>query len=78
MHLSNRTGMTQVEINSCWREALRHENAHRTLNEDFDFNPKNLMAVSTKPGTDNSMPHEEVVTRQELQNKFADTQKFPK
>ena len=46
MHLSARTGMTQVEINACWREALKHENAHRSLNEDFDFNPKNLIAIT--------------------------------
>ena len=51
MHFSSRTGMTQVEINACWREALKHENAHRQLNEDFDFNPKNLIAITQKVNT---------------------------
>ena len=50
-----RVGMTQVEVsfflesdpdwssqeNACWRERVKHENAKKILNENFDFNPKN-------------------------------------
>ena len=38
---AGRAGMTQVEINACWVEAVRKENKGRVLNENFDFNPKN-------------------------------------
>merc|ERR1719446_452087 len=81
MHLSNRTGLTQVEINSCWREALRHEKAHQSLNENFDFNPKNLYAVSQKPTQQKSNSEdtqEEMYQTQMLQSKLAETGKIPK
>merc|ERR1719468_1456570 len=44
-----RAGMTQVEINACWVEACRKENKGRILKEQFDFNPKNLIAITEKP-----------------------------
>merc|ERR1712060_314495 len=44
-----RVGMTQVEENACWRERVAHENKKSVLNENFDFNPKNLIAISEKP-----------------------------
>mmetsp|Transcript_18944 Transcript_18944/g.25667 ORF Transcript_18944/g.25667 Transcript_18944/m.25667 type:complete len:158 (+) Transcript_18944:44-517(+) len=46
---AGRAGMTQVEINACWVEAVRKENKGRILNENFDFNPKNLIAITQKP-----------------------------
>ena len=30
-----------AQENACWRERVKHENAKQTLNENFDFNPKN-------------------------------------
>ena len=43
--------MSQVDINACWREAVRKEKEGRTLNETFTFNPKNLIAITEKPTT---------------------------
>ena len=49
MYLQNKSsGMNAVEINACWREALKKENHGRVLKTDFDFNPKNLAVVTTK------------------------------
>ena len=41
--------MNQVEWNSIFREHVGKEKKHAFLNENFDFNPKNLFAVSEKP-----------------------------
>ena len=38
---AGRAGMTQVEINACWVEAVKKESRGRILKEEFDFNPKN-------------------------------------
>ena len=40
--------MNQVEINACWREAMKKEGHGRVLKQDFDFNPKNLAVVTEK------------------------------
>lgn len=41
--------MNAVEVNACWVEAIRRENKERTLNENFQMNPKNLIILSDKP-----------------------------
>ena len=82
MHLSARTGMSQVEINACWREALKKENRGRIMKEDFDFNPKNLIAITEKPTTVRNVPEAEMeATKKDLailQEKLAETAKVPK
>ena len=50
MYLNNKSnGMNQVEINACWRESVRKEGIGRILHEKFDFDPKNLIAITEKP-----------------------------
>ena len=44
---AGRAGMTQVEINACWVEAVRKESKGRILNEQFDFNPKNCKSQTS-------------------------------
>ena len=44
-----RREVNQVEYNSIFREHVAKEKKHAYLNENFDFNPKNLFAVSEKP-----------------------------
>ena len=48
-----RQNLNQVEINAQWEEAVRKENKGRILNENFDFNPKNLVVITEKP----TQPH---------------------
>ncbi len=38
-----------VADNSIFREKVRAEKKHAFLNENFDFNPKNLICVTEKP-----------------------------
>ena len=38
-----------VVDNSIFREKVRAEKKHATLNENFDFNPKNLICITEKP-----------------------------
>ena len=82
MHLSSRTGMTQVEINSCWREALRKENHKRVINEEFDFNPKSLIAITPKVNSCTKSKAKDLDKEREelavLQAKLAHTIKPPK
>lgn len=47
-----RKQMDQVTINSIFREHVKKEKQHAVLNENFDFNPKNLFAVTEKPTKD--------------------------
>eukprot|EP00347_Sterkiella_histriomuscorum_P020511 403337519 len=44
-----RRQMNAVEKNACWVEAIKNESKGRLLNENFDFNPKNLVLLSEKP-----------------------------
>jgi len=44
-----RREVNQVEYNSIFREHVAKEKKHAYLNENFDFNPKNLFAVTEKP-----------------------------
>ena len=39
----------EVKHLAIFRESVRREMKHRTLNENFDFNPKNLIAITDKP-----------------------------
>ena len=45
----SRKNMNQVEVNALWREAVKKESRGRILNENFDFNPKNLLIITDKP-----------------------------
>ena len=45
----SRKNMNQVELNAQWEESVRKEMRGRVLNENFDFNPKNLRVISNKP-----------------------------
>ena len=45
----SRRQMDQVQINSIFREHVKKEKHHAVLNENFDFNPKYLFAVTEKP-----------------------------
>ena len=47
----SRKNLNQVEINAQWNEAVKKEMRGRVLNENFDFNPKNLIVISDKPTT---------------------------
>ena len=38
-----------VVDNAIFREKVRQEKRHSHINENFDFNPKNLIAVTDKP-----------------------------
>ena len=44
-----RKNLNQVEIDAQWIEAVRKEGRGRILNENFDFNPKNLLVITAKP-----------------------------
>ena len=46
---ANRKNLNQVELNAQWEESCRKENRGRILNENFDFNPKNLNVITGKP-----------------------------
>ena len=50
-----RKNMNQVEINAQWEEAVKKENRGRILNENFDFNPKNLLVITDKPTSTNKL-----------------------
>ena len=39
----------EVQDNAIFRESVRREQQHAFLNENFDFNPKNLIAITEKP-----------------------------
>merc|ERR1712147_29589 len=39
----------QVEVNAIFRDHVKKEKKHAYLNENFDFNPKYLAAVTDKP-----------------------------
>jgi hypothetical protein len=39
----------EVQDNAIFRESVRREQLHASLNENFDFNPKNLFAITDKP-----------------------------
>lgn len=41
--------MNQVELNAQWEESVKKEMRGRVLNEQFDFNPKNLRVIANKP-----------------------------
>ena len=45
----SRQNLNQVEINAQWEEAVKKEMRGRVLNENFDFNPKNLLVITDKP-----------------------------
>ena len=47
--------MNQVEINAQWEEAVKKESRGRILNENFDFNPKNLLVITDKPTSINKL-----------------------
>jgi hypothetical protein len=51
----SRKNMNQVEINAQWEEAVKKESRGRILNENFDFNPKNLLVITDKPTSINKM-----------------------
>jgi hypothetical protein len=51
--------MNQVEINAQWEEAVKKESRGRILNENFDFNPKNLLVITEKPTTNKLSGQEE-------------------
>ena len=38
-----------VQDNSIFREKVKKEKQFARLNENFDFNPKNLLVISDKP-----------------------------
>jgi hypothetical protein len=82
MYLGRTCTLDAVSINACWREALRNESKHHVLQETFDFNPKNLMAVTQKPTQAFKMSSSEGKGTQEelemLRTKLNETAKVPK
>ena len=42
-------------MNAQWEEAVKKETRGRILNENFDFNPKNLLVITDKPTYVNKM-----------------------
>ena len=51
----SRKNMNQVEVNAQWEEAVKKESRGRILNENFDFNPKNLLVITDKPTSYNKL-----------------------
>ena len=45
----NFSNFDPLQINAQWEEAVKKESRGRILNENFDFNPKNLLVISDKP-----------------------------
>ena len=45
----SKRNLNQVELNAQWEESVRKEKRGRILNENFDFNPKNLCVITDKP-----------------------------
>ena len=41
--------ISEVDFNCIFREHVKKEKRHAILNENFDFNPKKLFAVTEKP-----------------------------
>jgi len=39
----------EVKHLAIYRESVKKEMKHRSLNENFDFNPKNLITITDKP-----------------------------
>jgi len=39
----------EVKNIAIFRESVRKEQQYKSLNENFDFNPKNLIAITDKP-----------------------------
>ena len=60
----SRKNMNQVELNAQWEESVRKEMRGRVLNENFDFNPKNLRVISNKPTEVKEQKEEEKKTEE--------------
>ena len=68
-----------VRSNTIFREKVRSEKRHAYLNENFDFNPKNLTSVSDKIASKHAasaQSKEQPV--EELKNKISTQTQFPK
>ena len=68
-----------VRSNTIFREKVRSEKRHAYLNENFDFNPKNLTSVSDKIASKHAasaQSKEQPV--EELKNKISTLTQFPK
>ena len=74
--------LNQVEINAQWEEAVKKESRGRILNENFDFNPKNLLVITDKPTSQNKLSGEEKEenkeSMQELKKKLEVLTTIPK
>ena len=44
-----------AQVNAQWEEAVKKESKGRILNENFDFNPKNLLVITDKPTSYNKI-----------------------
>ena len=65
-----------VVDNEIFREKVRSEKRHAKLNENFDFNPKNLICVTEKPTRHVDMNND--ATEEELKMKLSSLTTMPK
>ena len=79
---AGKKNLNQVEINAQWEEAVKKENRGRILNENFDFNPKNLLVITDRPTSQNKLSGEEKEenkeSMQELKKKLEVLTTIPK
>ena len=73
-----RAQQDMVCSNSIFREKVRSEKRHAFLNENFDFNPKNLVNVSEKLTRTNSLAKAGAEQLTDLKTKIGSLTQFPK
>jgi hypothetical protein len=67
-----------VRDNSIFREKVRSEKRHAYLNENFDFNPKNLVNVSEKLTRKNTLAASGAEQLTDLKTKIGSLTQLPK
>jgi hypothetical protein len=67
-----------VADNEIFREKVRAEKKWAFVNENFDFNPKNLICVTEKPNTKKVAESGETVNMDEIKTKLGTLTSLPK
>ena len=70
--------MSEVDINACWREAVKKEKRSSSICDRFDFNPKNMIAITEKPTTVMTNYNRNDSVMKTLKERLASTSKIPK
>ena len=77
----SRRQMNAVEVNAFIVESIKREQRNSNLNENFDFNPKNLVILSEKPNQAKASalnPEEQEKEMEELKTKLNTLTAVPK